>query len=226
MMQAMSIDNVASTEPVDPAAAARAFRAALIQFVRSKIADRHEAEDIVQEVLLRLHRSVEQLRAQQLVGPWLFQIARNVIIDYYRARGRKPDAVSLDDEIADAGALAEEFPSAGFTQRDATRCLAGFVEALPSPMAEALRLVDLEGLTHREVAQRTGLSIPGIKSRVQRARSAVREAVVRCCELDFSHPQGLVEYLPTQAPACPPKCSSTCLSDGCGPKASPDAEGS
>jgi RNA polymerase sigma-70 factor (ECF subfamily) len=212
----MSSNDVSTTEPVDPAAAARTFRAALARFVRSKVTDSHEAEDIVQEVMLRLHRSVGQLRARQMVGPWLFQIARNVIIDHYRARGRRPDTTPLDDELADAGGVSEAEPSVGFTRRDATHCLAGFVEALPPSMADALRWVDLEGLTHREVASRTGLSVPGVKSRVQRARSAVRDAVVRCCELDFSHPQGLVEYLPAQAPACPPACSSSCASEGCG----------
>jgi RNA polymerase sigma-70 factor (ECF subfamily) len=202
-------------DPIDPAAAAQAFRAALVRFVRSKVNDQHEAEDIVQEVLLRLHRSAGQLRAQQQLGPWLFQVARNVIIDHYRARGRKPESISLEDEATDADLAAEE-PSVGFTPRDATRCLTGFVEALPPPMADALRKVDLEGLTHSEVALQSGLSVPGVKSRVQRARSAVRDAVVRCCELDFSHPQGLVEYLPAQAPACPPACASNCASDACG----------
>jgi predicted DNA-binding protein (UPF0251 family) len=120
--------------------------------------------------------------------------------------------------------VAEE-ASVGFTPRDATRCLTGFVDALPSPVADALRKVDLEGLTHREVAQQSGLSVPGIKSRVQRARSAVRDAVARCCELDFSHPQGLVEYLPTQAPACPPACASNCASDACGAGVDPSTNG-
>lgn len=210
------------TAPVDPSAAAQTFRAALVRFVRSKVADRHAAEDIVQEVLLRLHRSAGQLRSRQQLGPWLFQVARNVIIDHYRARSREPEPVSLEDESTPTDLAAEE-PSVGFTPRDATRCLAGFVDALPPPMADALRKVDVEGLTHREVALQSGMSVPGIKSRVQRARSAVRDAVLRCCELDFSHPQGLVEYLPARALACPPACAISCVSDACG--ADPGANG-
>lgn len=209
------------TQPIDPAAAARTFRAALLRFVRARVADPHEAEDIVQEVLLRLHRSAGQLREGQMLGPWLFQIARHAVIDHYRARGRRPEALSIDGEIEADDLPVDAAPAAGFTQRDATSCLKGFVEALPAPMAQVLRLVDLQGMTHKEVAQQSGLSVPGVKSRVQRARAAVREAVTRCCALDFSHPQGLVEYESTRAPACPPACASSCRDgQGCGDEAS------
>jgi RNA polymerase sigma-70 factor (ECF subfamily) len=204
----------APDDTVDTAAAARGFRAALLRFVRARVADPHAAEDIVQDVLLRLHRGRHQFGDDPMLGPWLFTVARHAVIDHYRVAGRQPEVLPIDGEHDGLGeeGLAGTLPVPGFTERDATRCLEGFVQALPAPMAQALQLVDLEGLTHREVAERTGLSVPGAKSRVQRARAAVREAVARCCALDFSHPQGLVAYEPAATQDCPRVCARSCAS--------------
>lgn len=194
---------------VDPASLhsdriARDFRARLLRFVRARVANPADAEDIVQEVLARLHRGLGQLGADHKLGAWLFQIARNAIVDHYRAVSRAPESVPLDPGD-DAAALAEN----GFSERDATHCLAGFVEQLEARQAEALRLVDLHGLTHPAAAARLGLSVPGVKSRVQRARTALKTALERCCTLDFSHPQGLVEYAPRDAASsCPARCGT------------------
>src|SRR6185312_9496618 len=71
--------------------------------------------------------------------------------------------------------------------RDAARALAGcvslFVAALPSPYREAVTLVELEGLTAREAAEMAGISVSGMKSRVQRGRAQLRELFELCCEI-------------------------------------------
>jgi len=213
----MSVDS--PREIPTSAQVAREFRARLLRFIRARVASPADAEDIVQDVLLRMHRSVRSLSAGERLGAWLFQVARNAVVDHYRARGRgaavldariSPDAVA--DEVA---AATDEDPRR--LERDATHCLAAFIERLDPRQAEALRLVDVDGLTHRAAAARIGLGVPGVKSRVQRARASLKKALDDCCTLDFAHPDGLVAFDTGSAAS---SCGSACASRGgaCAPR--------
>jgi RNA polymerase sigma-70 factor (ECF subfamily) len=191
---------------------AREFRARLVRFIRGRVDNAADAEDIAQDVLLRVHRSIGTLANSERLAPWLFQVAHNAIVDHYRTRGRAAEVVDPHtpaDDVADRH-LSRCDDDPGRLQRDATRCLDAFIERLDEPHAAALRLVDVEGLTNKDAAARLGLSIPGVKSRVQRARASLRKTLGECCALDFSAADGSVEY-----DACPPAAGG-CAAEGCG----------
>ncbi len=196
---------------------ARDFRARLLRFIRARVGSAADAEDITQDVLLRMHRSVSTLASGDRVGAWLFQVARNAIVDHYRARGRASEVVdphTSADTVADQFAGGPDEDPKRF-ERDATRCLDVFIDRLDARYAEALRLVDVEGLTHKDVAARVGLSVPGVKSRVQRARASLKAALSDCCMLDFGHPDGLVEFQQhAESRACSGSCSASCVPAG------------
>ena len=198
---------------------ARDFRARLLRFIRARVENAADAEDIVQEVLLRMHRSVKTLSTGERLGAWLFQVARNAIIDHYRTRGRAAEVVDpklSSDSTADAVAAKPDEDPRRF-ERDATRCLDAFLERLDARYAEALRLVDIDGLTHKAAAERLGLSVPGVKSRVQRARAMLQKTLGDCCAFDFTHSDGLVEFEagPTTR-SCAGGCGAGSVA-GCGP---------
>ncbi len=194
---------------------ARDFRARLLRFIRARVSSAADAEDITQDVLLRMHRSVSTLAAGERLGAWLFQVARNAIVDYYRARGRASEVV---DPHTSTDIVAEEFAGSPDEdpkrfERDASRCLDAFIDRLDARYAEALRLVDVEGLTHKAVADRVGLSVPGVKSRVQRARASLKKTLSECCMFDFGHADGLVEFRENpEHRACSVSCGSQCAS--------------
>jgi RNA polymerase sigma-70 factor (ECF subfamily) len=140
-----------------------------------------DVEDVLQDVFVRMQRGLPALRDEDRFSGWLFQIARNAVADHGRARARHP--LPVDPEaIADAPADLEPEDD-----RDAARGLAGcvaiFVARLPSPYREAVTLVELEGLTAREAAALAGVSVSGMKSRVQRGRARLRELFEACCEI-------------------------------------------
>jgi RNA polymerase sigma-70 factor (ECF subfamily) len=199
---------------------ARDFRARLLRFIRARVESAADAEDIVQDVLLRMHRSVQTLAKGERLGAWLFQVARNAIVDHYRARGRS--AAVLDpaipaEAVADAVAGKPEDDPGRF-ERDATRCLDAFVDRLDVRYAEALRLVDLEGLTHKAAAARLGLTVPGVKSRVQRARASLKKTLGDCCAFDFEHADGLVAFEAGSATgSCAGGCRGRAGAGGCSP---------
>ncbi len=178
------------------------FHAPLLQFVRRRIADAASAEDIVQDVFLKAHTHIGTLSDTAKLQSWLYQLARNAMIDHYR-RTRVMVAVS------------EELPA--FAQEDENDAVArltpavkAMVAALPAPYREALRLTEYEGLTQRELAERLGISISGAKSRVQRARRMLRQMLLDCCHFELDRRNAIIRYQSRCACCATNDCAPDC----------------
>ena len=133
-----------------------------------------DAEDVRQDVLLRIFKGAPGLRHDERFGPWVYRVARNAVID--RLRSRKPPTTDIDD-------VAElETPSEADAQ-PLLDCVTPFVARLPSPYREAITLTELRGLTQQQAAEMEGVSLSGMKSRVQRGRRMLRQMFEECCHL-------------------------------------------
>lgn len=152
-------------------------------FVARRVGDPVVADDLAQEILLRIHDHVDELRETDRLDAWAYQIARNAIVDHYRARAADPETPrgeGLDDlrpelEEADAADPADD------VRAEIARCLSPMVRRLPEPYREAIELTDLGALTQAAAADRLQLSVPGVKARVQRGRQKLKEMLVACC---------------------------------------------
>jgi RNA polymerase sigma-70 factor (ECF subfamily) len=133
-----------------------------------------DAEDVRQEVLLKIFKGAPHLNDDARFGPWVYSIARNAVIDRLRSR-RLPSG--------DIEGLAETPEKAGPDERPLLDCVSPFVARLPSPYREAITLTDLRGLTQHEAAEVAGVSLSGMKSRVQRGRRMLRQLFEECCQL-------------------------------------------
>jgi RNA polymerase sigma-70 factor (ECF subfamily) len=146
-----------------------------------------DAEDLVQETFLRVHERLDTLLDAGSIRAWLGTIARNVLADHHRRCGGAAATEPVEEEHARAPAQESNLDSvvAGW--------LEGHLGELEPADAEALRLVDLEGKTQRELAARQGLSLSGAKSRVQRARARLRERLEACCTFARDARGGILE---------------------------------
>ena len=151
-------------------------------FIGSRIEDHHTAEDLVQEVLLRLHRHLPKLRDEERVDAMAYTIARNAVTDHYRSGGRRRETPIEDPDLFLAE-QTEESDEATDSVVELARCLTPLVDRLEDSYRDAIRLTDLGPLTQAEAADRLGLSVPGMKSRVQRARAQLRDRLRACCEV-------------------------------------------
>jgi RNA polymerase sigma-70 factor (ECF subfamily) len=153
--------------------------AKLRPFVASRV-DGSEVDDVLQDVLLRMHRGLDTLAEDDRLASWMFAIARNAIADHGRTRARHPIAEA--NEAMPAEPDADDDRAAA---RALSACVSMFVAMLPSPYREAVTLVELEGLTIREAADIAGISLSGMKSRVQRGRAQLRGMFEMCCEIEL-----------------------------------------
>ena len=161
-----------------------------------------EIDDVLQDVFLRLQRGLPALRDEERFTSWLFQIARSSVAEHMRTRARHPlpPEAAEDDRPADAADAAEDDREAA---RSLAACVSLFVARLPSPYREAVTLVELQGLTAREAAELAGISVSGMKSRVQRGRAQLRQLFDECCEIALDARGKVTDFTPRPRPcAC------------------------
>jgi RNA polymerase sigma-70 factor, ECF subfamily len=170
-------------------------------FIASRVSST-DIDDVLQDVFIRMQRGLPGLRDEERFTSWLFQIARNSVADHQRSRARHPLPDVANDDAAPADTTEDD--------RDASRtlsaCVSVFVARLPSPYREAVTLVELEGLTAREAADMVGISVSGMKSRVQRGRAQLRQMFDECCEIALDARGKVTDFSPRVQPkACCPK---------------------
>ncbi len=164
----------------DMRCAYRELEARLRPFVARRVSAPSEVDDVMQDVFLRMQRSLAKLRDEERFGPWVYQIARSAIAEQRRTRARYPLAAPAQVEES---AEATEAGDDGAVERAVASYMAPFVAMLPTPYREALTLTELEGVTQKEASELMGVSISGMKSRVQRGREKLRGLLESCCEI-------------------------------------------
>lgn len=164
------------------------FSARLKSFIARRVSNPADAEDLAQDVLYKIYANIHQLSEPEKVHAWLFQIARNTIIDYYRTGDRK---LEFRDELPET-AIGEQFDRAA--EEEVLSWLAPMTTELPEKYRQALQLADFEGLTQKDLAEKLDISLSGAKSRVQRGREKLREVLIKCCHLEFDRAGRVAEW--------------------------------
>ena len=148
----------------------------------------------MQDVFLKAHTRIAQLQSPEKLEGWLFLIARNAVVDHYRKA--KPHE-ELPAELA-TEAHEPEFENA-CELRAAFRRM---IEELPAPYGQALTLTEFEGLTQKQLAEHLGISLSGAKSRVQRGREKLKEALLDCCRFEFDRRGQIIDCTPRERGDC------------------------
>jgi len=164
------------------------FHVPLLLFIRKRVADSETAEDLLQEVFLKIHQRIETLSDVKKLESWMYQITRNSIIDYYRRNKptttlEEPEVLQLPEELPDDDSVSELFPS-----------IRAMMNSLPELDRQALILTEYRGLTQKELGERLGLSFSGAKSRVQRAREKLKQMLLACCHFELDRQGHIINY--------------------------------
>ena len=150
-------------------------------FLHNRLNDADVAEDLLQDVFLKALAENSSFCTLENTRAWLFRVTRNRLIDYYRTRHEH-------EEVPEE--LPQETPESEPVVK-LSRCLPTALQTLSAEDREAIELCDLDGMTQAEFAELKGLSLPGAKSRIQRARKRLREALKGVCHIIFDE-QGKV----------------------------------
>jgi RNA polymerase sigma-70 factor (ECF subfamily) len=160
-------------------------------FVAVRVGDPELAADITHDVVVR---SIASGALDRVDNPaaWLYRSARNAVIDHYRTR-----------HVHDPLGAADSWPDPGPTDnlpndatRELARCLQPMLLRLPAAAREALTRVDVDGQTHHQAADQLGISVSGMKSRVQRARRQLKDLLEQCCTVGVDRVGAVASYRP------------------------------
>jgi RNA polymerase sigma-70 factor (ECF subfamily) len=173
-----SSEPVDAKEPIDLGP----YRQALLDHIRGIVRDPAEAEDVLQEVLVKAHQSLGQLRAEAALTAWLFRIATHVAIDHLRGHNRRAEVLEEGDPTERASD-AEDAPGLQrlVEQQEMSACVQRFLLDLPSVYRTVLLMHDLDGMTAAEIASSLGITLENAKIRLHRARVALRAALQAGC---------------------------------------------
>jgi len=167
-------------------------------FIAKRVANEAEVDDIVQDVWLKMQRGLDGLKDQSRLISWIYQIVRHASIDHYRAPGRRremPAGLAADLEAHQSSSTrTTASEDSGQLRTELAGCLRPMIERLSEEYRQAVILVDLEGLAQQEAATQLGLSLSGMKSRVQRGRRQLKGMLEACCTIELNQRRGVVDY--------------------------------
>ncbi len=175
------------------------FNREIHAFVSRRVADPDDAEDLVQDIFVKIHTHIDTLADEERLVPWLYRIARNAVNDYYRGPRPAldlPDTLPVDSPDPDPGPDAFQSLASGMQE---------MIAGLPEKYRQAVYLSEIQGLSQQGLAERSGLSLSGAKSRVQRGRALLRQSLYDCCHFEFDRRNHVIAYTPR--PDCCPQCS-------------------
>ena len=129
----------------------------------------HDAEDLTQEIFLRLYQNLRLYRGDVPLAAWALRLSRNLCIDYYRRARRERRALNVSDEVL-AGFPAGDDPQAEAQRRQQLRAVYRGLEEMPEDLAEVVLMRDLQGWSLEETAACLEVPVGTVKSRLHRAR--------------------------------------------------------
>lgn len=159
----------------------------LLSFIRKRVTTNEIAEDILQDVFLKVHTRLNTLADTERIESWLYQITRNTIIDYHRVHKRFEPLLS--DVLVDKHSNERVW-------RKLEPCLKTMIWNLPESYRDAVHLSEIQEVPLKEVAIHQSISLSGAKSRVQRGRKRLKEMFLECCDFEFNRMGELVDFTP------------------------------
>ena len=151
----------------------------LLAYINKRVANSQDAEDLRQEVFLKIYNKLDTLDDLVKLESWLYQVTKNTIIDYYR---KKKDQPTKDDFFLSLFADDEQDEDVNNMNEQLLRVLGDFIDDVSSKNKEAIQLYYLEHLDHQTISDKLGISVSASKMRVKRGKEELKQALFDCCD--------------------------------------------
>ncbi len=156
------------------------FSSQLLNFIKSRIPNKEDASDLLQEVFIKIHTQLGSLKDEQKIEPWVYQISRYTIQDYYRTHYRGVE--KMDEAMEQWPANPDENQA---YQQIKYCCWEPFITKLPEKYKVVFEL-SLQGYKQADIAQQLNTSLSNVKMRLQRAKEMLKTAFIGCCGYHLS----------------------------------------
>jgi len=169
----------------------RSYHQNLHGFIQSRVGDAAVADDILQDVFIKILTGIGGLKDATKIKSWVYQITRNAIIDHYRTQKKH---TPLPEDLTEP-----ELDHSEQAQQELGACMVPLIKTLPAHYRDALMLSEIDEMPQRLVAEKLRISLSGAKSRVQRGRAMVKDMLTDCCLIERDNRGSLIDYEPRKS---------------------------
>lgn len=162
------------------------FHNRISNFVHGRIYDKDLTEDCVQDIFIKINSGLTSLRDEKKLESWIFQIARNTIADFNREK-MKLSTVSIDG-------YDQEIEEDDNINSTVAEWIVPFIKELPEKYSNPLMLYEIDGLSQKEISEKEKISLSGTKSRIQRGRVKLKDALNDCCRFEIDKEGNVLDY--------------------------------
>ncbi|WP_028022461.1 RNA polymerase sigma factor SigZ [Enterovibrio calviensis] len=161
------------------------YQSSVKAFLHAKVSNPDDVDDLLQDIVLKTYLHLEEVRDNTKIKSWLFQVANNAIIDFYRQKGKGKHLTQDDLWFEhDKDDVREEL----------SECMLPFIQALPREDADMLTAIELYGQSQKAYAEKYGMNYSTLKSRLQKSRSKINALFNECCELKLDKNGSVIDY--------------------------------
>ena len=161
------------------------FHNKLFQFIKKSVKDSDTANDILQDIFMKIHLRLNTLKDEDKLTGWVYQITRNSILDHFKKQKPQAELPLMLSELKEEKTFNEEL----------SNCLKPIIDQLPENYKDAILQTELGHLSQKEYAEKLGISYSGAKSRVQRAKKQLHDLFNECCTIHSDKYGNITEHI-------------------------------
>jgi RNA polymerase sigma-70 factor, ECF subfamily len=154
------------------------FNAELLRYLKRKVRSAEDAEDILQNVFIKITSGIDKLSEDVKLRSWIFTITRNSIIDYYRVNANKKNVITSEEINEDIPELDNDDSTKGLDQ-----CMSSMISLLPEEYREIIIESEINGVKQKDLAEKYGIAYPSMRSKIQRGRDRLKQLFLNCCHI-------------------------------------------
>lgn len=155
------------------------FHSELLSYIKSKVRSREDAEDILQNVFVKMSLGIAKLDEDVKIKNWIFTVTRNTIIDYYRVNANKKK-LAVNEEFDDQIPEVEEIDQT----KGLDQCMGSMIGLLPDEYRDIIVESEIKGVKQKDLADKYGMAYPSMRSKVQRGRERLKQLFHNCCHIE------------------------------------------
>lgn len=155
------------------------FHSELLSYIKSKVRSREDAEDILQNVFVKMSLGIDKLDEDVKIKNWIFTVTRNTIIDYYRVNANKKK-LAVNEELDDQIAEVEEIDQT----KGLDQCMGSMIGLLPDEYRDIIVESEIKGVKQKDLADKYKMAYPSMRSKVQRGRERLKQLFHNCCHIE------------------------------------------
>lgn len=154
------------------------FHTELLRYVKSKVSSAEDAEDLIQNVFIKITSGIGSLSDDVKLKSWLFTVTRNTIIDYYRLNANRKKVTTSDEIHEDIPEVDDVDSTKGLEQ-----CMSSMINLLPEEYRQIIIESEIKGVKQKDLAEKYGVAYPSMRSKVQRGRERLKQLFYNCCHI-------------------------------------------